>query len=41
MLSLCYCSIFDECWLARSDAERSDPAPVAACPAPGPGEFAG
>ena len=41
VLSLCYCSIFDECWLARSDAERSDPAPVAACPAPGPGEFAG
>ena len=41
VLSLCYCSIFDEWWLARSDAERSDPAPVAACPAPGPGEFAG
>ena len=41
VLSLCYCSIFDECWLARSDAERTDPAPVAACPAPGPGEFAG
>src|SRR5690606_22962194 len=36
VLSLCYCSIFDECWLARRDAERSDPAPVAACPPRGP-----
>lgn len=41
VLSLCYCSIFDECWESRSDAERADPAPVAACPAPGPGRFEG
>lgn len=41
VLSLCYCSIFDECWESRSDAERSDPAPVAACPAAGPGQFEG
>lgn len=41
VLSLCYCSIFDECWESRSDAERADPAPVAACPAPGPGQFQG
>ena len=40
-LSLCYCSIFDECWLARSDAGLADPSPVPACPARGPGSFEG
>lgn len=41
VLSMCYCSIFDECWESRSDAQHSDPAPVAACPAAGAGQFEG
>lgn len=41
VLSLCYCSIFDECWLARSDAEQADPQPVQACPVGSPGQFKG
>jgi len=32
VLRLCYCSIFDECWQSRSDAEQADPQPVEACP---------
>ena len=29
----CYCSVLDDCWLYDSD--RTDPQPVAQCPAPG------
>jgi hypothetical protein len=29
---LCYCSIFDECWLRDSRDEAADPEPVEACP---------
>ena len=31
-VSYCYCSIFDECWLADSRQDLQDPKPVAACP---------
>ena len=41
VLSLCYCSIFDECWQAESGPVPEDPRPVAACPADGPGQFQG
>lgn len=39
VLGLCYCSIFDECWEARSDDVQGDPQPVAACPAQDAGAF--
>jgi hypothetical protein len=29
---LCYCSIFDDCWLRDSRDEAADPEPVEACP---------
>jgi len=41
VLSMCYCSIFDECWQAESGPVPEDPRPVAACPADGPGQFQG
>lgn len=41
VLSMCYCSIFDECWRADSGPVPEDPRPVAACPARGPGQFQG
>ncbi|MGI9233948.1 MAG: hypothetical protein ACR2RD_09995 [Woeseiaceae bacterium] len=31
-LSYCYCSIFDECWLADSRRDVLNPEPVEACP---------
>jgi hypothetical protein len=31
-LSYCYCSIFDECWLADSRRPDQDPEPVEQCP---------
>jgi len=31
-VSYCYCSIFDECWLADSRRDLQDPEPVAVCP---------
>ena len=31
-VSYCYCSIFDECWLADSRADLQDPEPVTMCP---------
>ncbi len=31
-VSYCYCSIFDECWLADSREDLQNPEPVAACP---------
>lgn len=31
-LSFCYCSIFDECWLADSREDLQAPKPVQACP---------
>ncbi len=34
----CYCSVYDECWIA--DSEVSDPTPVKACAEGGAGEFA-
>jgi hypothetical protein len=40
-LAACYCSIFDDCWLAESGDPPRDPAPVDACPAIAPGDFAG
>ena len=35
-VSFCYCSIFDECWLADSRRDLQDPQPVGMCP-----DFAG
>jgi hypothetical protein len=32
---LCYCSVFDECWL-RSSLDGDRPRPVEQCPAPEP-----
>lgn len=37
----CYCSIFDDCWLAETGDPPRDPAPVDACPAIAAGDFAG
>ena len=31
-LRVCYCSIFDDCWLRDSRDEAADPEPVEACP---------
>ena len=31
-VSYCYCSIFDECWLADSRGDLQNPEPVAMCP---------
>ena len=31
-MRLCYCSVFDECWL--SDLRALNPEPVATCPVP-------
>lgn len=31
-ISYCYCSIFDDCWLADSRTQALDPEPVEACP---------
>ena len=31
-VSYCYCSIFDDCWLADSRRDLQDPEPVQACP---------
>jgi hypothetical protein len=31
-VSYCYCSIFDECWLADSRADLQNPEPVEMCP---------
>jgi hypothetical protein len=31
-VSYCYCSIFDECWLADSRKDLQDPEPVEMCP---------
>jgi hypothetical protein len=31
-LTYCYCSIFDDCWLADSTRKMYDPEPVEACP---------
>ena len=31
-LRVCYCSIFDDCWLRDSRDEAADPEPVATCP---------
>lgn len=31
-MSYCYCSIFDDCWLADSRFQALDPEPVEACP---------
>jgi hypothetical protein len=31
-ITYCYCSIFDECWLADSRRDLQDPEPVAMCP---------
>jgi len=31
-ISYCYCSIFDDCWLADSRYQALDPEPVEACP---------
>lgn len=28
----CYCSIFDECWLADTAIEKGNPAPIETCP---------
>ncbi|MFN7175414.1 MAG: hypothetical protein ACK4MX_00845 [Thermaurantiacus sp.] len=38
-MSVCHCSVFDQCW--RVDPSRASPEPQAACPEPGPGSFAG
>lgn len=37
----CYCSIFDDCWLADSRADLQAPEPVAACPDFGDSGFSG
>ncbi len=39
-IEYCYCSIFDECWVARVQTGREDPTPVAACPDYGAAAFA-
>ena len=31
-VSYCYCSIFDECWLADSRQDLQNPEPVEVCP---------
>ena len=31
-LELCYCTVYDECWLSRLG--EGDPTPAAVCPAP-------
>ena len=31
-ITFCYCSIFDDCWLANSQTQMLDPEPVNACP---------
>jgi hypothetical protein len=38
---LCYCSIFDECWLADSGAPHADPSPIKDCPEFGAAQFDG
>lgn len=38
-LAFCYCSIFDDCWLADSRADIQDPQPVDACPDYGDATF--
>ena len=43
-MRICYCSVFDQCWLkedqaAREEAARDEPEPVAKCPDFGEGEF--
>jgi hypothetical protein len=35
--TICYCSIFDDCWIQRAGAE--DVEPIARCPSPGPKSF--
>jgi hypothetical protein len=31
-ITFCYCSIFDDCWLADSRLDLQNPAPVEQCP---------
>ena len=31
-IAYCYCSIFDECWLADSDRDLQNPEPIDQCP---------
>jgi len=38
-IEFCYCSIFDECWLADSRTPEAMPAPVAQCPDYGAASF--
>lgn len=38
-MSYCYCSIFDECWLADSNTDIQDPQPVKQCPEYGDDNF--
>ncbi len=39
-MTFCYCSIFDDCWLAESTGDALSPDPVAACPDFGQAAFA-
>jgi len=34
---VCYCSLYDDCWIA--DSEADEPAPVRRCPADAASEF--
>jgi hypothetical protein len=38
-MSVCYCSVFDQCW--RVDPAQASPEPLAVCPASGAESFAG
>ena len=38
-ITYCYCSIFDQCWLADSRRDIQNPAPVETCPDFGGGTF--
>lgn len=38
-IAFCYCSIFDECWLADSRQSLQDPEPVESCPVFGEAAF--
>jgi len=38
-VTYCYCSIFDECWLADSQNDLQNPEPVDRCPDFGDAEF--
>jgi hypothetical protein len=39
VMRVCYCSVFDQCWIADSNSARTQPEHVAKCPDLGDAEF--